>query len=146
MHRADNLAAQPPSSAAIPAWTVFWRRLMVRHAPHQPNTRHFKRLSDHRVAWYRPDVHRACPHQHPLGLSGCDVRLADALGVVSKPRVGDSAGTHAPDWGICQGTAWFSTSLCSSCKAHRWLSLNRKFQRPLFGQAVMTGTKVDVDL
>ncbi|MFN4059952.1 GAF domain-containing protein [Paracoccus hibiscisoli] len=116
MHRnhADRVAAQSQSRSATSALAASWRRSMLKHGLDPADRRRPDRLSDRELA----DRHQAMqgfltvagPQLDQLynlvGLSGCNVLLTDAHGIVLDQRVSDGDAQQFRDWGLWQGADW----------------------------------------
>lgn len=114
-HRhADLVAAQSQSRSATTALAASWRRSMLKHGLDPADRRRPDRLSDRELA----DRHQAMqafltvagPQLDQLynlvGMSGCNVLLTDAHGVVLDQRVSDADAAQFREWGLCRGTDW----------------------------------------
>lgn len=114
MRHADYVAAQSQSSSATTALAASWRRSMLKHGLDPSDGQRPERLSDQELARRRAGMadflRVAAPQLDQLytivGLSGCNVLLTDAQGLVLDQRVSDSDASQFRDWGLCQGTDW----------------------------------------
>lgn len=111
---ADLVAEQLRSSSATSALAASWRRSMLRHGLDPSDRRPPERLSHHDLAARRQAMghflHVAAPQLDQLYnlvcLSGCNVLLTDADGVVLDQRVSDADAAQFRDWGLWQGADW----------------------------------------
>ena len=113
-NHADLVAAQSQSRSATSALAASWRRSMLKHGLDPADRRRPDRLSDSELA----DRHQAMqaflnvagPQLDQLynlvGLSGCNVLLTDAHGIVLDQRVSDADAQQFRDWGLWQGADW----------------------------------------
>lgn len=111
---ADIVAEQSQSRSATSALAASWRRSMMKHGLDPGDAARPERLSaaalaDRRMAMER-FLHVAAPQLDQLytivGLSGCNVLLTDAQGVVLDQRVSDGDAAQFRDWGLWQGADW----------------------------------------
>ncbi|WP_405402427.1 GAF domain-containing protein [Paracoccus sp. Ld10] len=111
---ADLVAAQSQSRSATSALAASWRRSMLKHGLDPADRRRPDRLSDRELAdrhqAMRPFLNVAGPQLDQLynlvGLSGCNVLLTDAHGIVLDQRVSDGDAQQFRDWGLWQGADW----------------------------------------
>ena len=113
-NHAELVAAQSQSRSATSALAASWRRSMLKHGLDPADRRRPDRLSDSELA----DRHQAMqaflnvagPQLDQLynlvGLSGCNVLLTDAHGIVLDQRVSDADAQQFRDWGLWQGADW----------------------------------------
>lgn len=111
---ADLVAEQSQSRSATSALAASWRRSMLKHGLDPSDRRCPERLSGAELAERRqamaPFLHVATPQLDQLfglvGLSGCNVMLTDAQGIVLDQRVSDADAAQFRDWGLWRGTDW----------------------------------------
>lgn len=111
---ADLVAEQSQSRSATSALAASWRRSMLKHGLDPSDRRCPERLSSAELAERRqamaPFLHVATPQLDQLyglvGLSGCNVMLTDAQGIVLDQRVSDADAAQFRDWGLWRGTDW----------------------------------------
>ena len=111
---ADLVAARSQSNTATSALAASWRRSMVKHGLDPADHRAPDRLTERQLADRRGamagflDV--ASPQLDQLytlvGLSGCNVMLTDAHGVVLDQRVSEGDAAQFRDWGLWVGADW----------------------------------------
>ncbi len=114
MRHADYVAAQSRSSSATSALAASWRRSLLKHGLDPAGADRVERLSDHDLAQRRAGMDQFLRVAGPqldqlytlLDLSGCNVLLTDAQGVVLDQRVSDSDAAQFREWGLCQGADW----------------------------------------
>ena len=113
-NHAEMVAEQSQSRSATSALAASWRRSMMKHGLDPCDARRPERLShaslDLRRQAMEPFLRLAAPQLDQLyslvGLSGCNVLLTDAEGVVLDQRVGDGDAAQFRDWGLWQGVDW----------------------------------------
>ena len=113
-NHADRVAAQSQSRSATSALAASWRRSMVKHGLDPADHRRPDRLSDRELAERHQAMQGfltvAAPQLDQLynlvGLSGCNVLLTDAQGIVLDQRVSDADAAQFRDWGLWQGADW----------------------------------------
>lgn len=111
---AQRVVEQSRSRAATSALAASWRRSMMRHGLDPADPRRPERLTQHELAERRRAMEQflrvAAPQLDQLyglvGLSGCNVMLTDATGVVLDQRVSDADAAQFSDWGLWQGADW----------------------------------------
>lgn len=111
---ADLVAEQSQSKSATSALTASWRRSMLKHGLDPGDRRRPERLSQPELAARReamePFLHVAAPQLDQLYnlvcLSGCNVLLTDAEGVVLDQRMSEADAAQFRDWGLWQGADW----------------------------------------
>lgn len=111
---ADLVAEQSQSRSATSALAASWRRSMLKHGLDPADRRRPDRLTARELESRRQAMdcflRVAAPQLDQLfglvGLSGCNVLLTDADGVVLDQRVGDADAEQFRDWGLWQGTIW----------------------------------------
>ncbi|MCQ0969298.1 GAF domain-containing protein (plasmid) [Paracoccus sp. TK19116] len=111
---ADLVAETTRSNAATSALAASWRRSLVKHGLDPADTRDPARVSGDDLARRRermePFLSVADPQLDQLynlvGLSGCNVLLTDAQGVVLAQRVSDGDAGQFREWGLWQGADW----------------------------------------
>ncbi|WEF24352.1 GAF domain-containing protein [Paracoccus sp. S3-43] len=114
MRHADYVARQSQSSSATSALTASWRRSLLKHGLDPADARRPERLTLAELSQRRqamdPFLRVAAPQLDQLfnlvGLSGCNVMLTDADGVVLDQRVNGADAEQFRDWGLWQGTRW----------------------------------------
>ena len=108
MRHADYVARQSQSNSATSALTASWRRSLFKHGldpadARPPERLTFEELSQRRQAM-DPFLRVAAPQLDQLfnlvGLSGCNVMLTDADGVVLDQRVNGADAEQVRDWGL----------------------------------------------
>lgn len=113
-NHADMISAELQSKSATSALAASWRRSMVKHGLDPADARRPERLtlaelSERRQVMER-FLHVAAPQLDQLYnlvcLSGCNVLLTDAEGVVLDQRVADADAAQFRDWGLWQGADW----------------------------------------
>lgn len=111
---ADIVAERSQSTSASSALTASWRRSLMRYgldpgAGRRPERLSHAELSDRRLVMEQ-FLNCAAPQLDQLytlvGLSGCNVLLTDASGVVLDQRVSDADAAQFRDWGLWQGSDW----------------------------------------
>ncbi|WP_243698611.1 GAF domain-containing protein [Paracoccus alkanivorans] len=111
---ADLVAEQSQSKSATSALAASWRRSMMKHGldpgdRHRPERLSLSELTARREAMER-FLHVASPQLDQLYnlvcLSGCNVLLTDAEGVVLDQRMNDADAAQFRDWGLWQGADW----------------------------------------
>lgn len=113
-NHAELVAAQSQSRSATSALAASWRRSMLKHGLDPADRRRPDRLSDaelaDRLEAMRGFLTVAGPQLDQLynlvGLSGCNVLLTDAQGIVLDQRVSDADAAQFRDWGLWQGADW----------------------------------------
>ncbi len=111
---ADLVAEQSQSNSATSALAASWRRSMLKHGLDPDDRRRPERLLDRELARQREAMagflRVAAPQLDQLynlvGLSGCNVMLTDARGLVLDQRVADADASQFLDWGLWQGVDW----------------------------------------
>lgn len=111
---ADMVAEQSQSGNASSAVVTSWRRSMVKYGLDPAETRRPGRLSDAALRERRQKVelliHVAGPPLDQLfdlvGLSGCNVLLTDAEGLVLAQRVREGEAAQFREWGLSDGFDW----------------------------------------
>ncbi|MBU3030947.1 GAF domain-containing protein [Paracoccus marinaquae] len=111
---ADLVVEQSRSKSATSALAASWRRSMMRYGLDPADRSRPGRLSQPELAARRQAMehflHLAGPQldqlHHIVGLSGCNVLLTDAEGVVLDQRMSDSDAAQFRDWGLWQGADW----------------------------------------
>lgn len=111
---ADLVAEQSQSKSATSALTASWRRSMMKHGLDPGDRRRPERLSQPELATRREAMERflhvATPQLDQLYnlvcLSGCNVLLTDAEGVVLDQRMSEADAAQFRDWGLWQGADW----------------------------------------
>lgn len=111
---ADLVAEQSQSKSATSALAASWRRSMMKHGldpadRHRPERLSLSELTARREAMER-FLHVASPQLDQLYnlvcLSGCNVLLTDAEGVVLDQRMNEADAAQFRDWGLWQGADW----------------------------------------
>jgi transcriptional regulator of acetoin/glycerol metabolism len=114
MRHADYVAQKSQSNSATSALAASWRRSLLKHGldpsdARRPERLTFEELSQRRQAM-DPFLRVAGPQLDQLfnlvGLSGCNVLLTDANGVVLDQRVNGADAEQFRDWGLWQGAIW----------------------------------------
>lgn len=111
---AERVAEQLQSPRATSALAASWRRSMVKHGLDPRDASRPERLPEAALAERRQVMERflhvAAPQIDQLytlvGLSGCNVMLTDADGVVLDQRVSDADAAQFRAWGLWQGADW----------------------------------------
>ncbi|MFD1798103.1 GAF domain-containing protein [Paracoccus aurantiacus] len=111
---ADFVAEQSQSASAASAVVSSWRRSMVKYGLDPAATGLPGRLTDAELDARRRSfdllVHVAGPAMDQLfdlvGLSGCNVLLTDAAGLVLAQRVRESEAAQFREWGLSEGFEW----------------------------------------
>lgn len=111
---ADLVAEQSQSKSATSALAASWRRSMMKHGLDPGDRRRPERLSQTELAARREAMERflhvASPQLDQLYnlvcLSGCNVLLTDAEGVVLDQRMSEADAAQFRDWGLWQGADW----------------------------------------
>lgn len=114
MRHADYVASQSQSNSATSALAASWRRSLLKHGLDPSDIRRPERLTLEELSRRRQAMDQflrvASPQLDQLfnlvGLSGCNVLLTDADGVVMDQRVGGADAEQFRDWGLWQGTVW----------------------------------------
>lgn len=114
MRHADYVASQSQSNSATSALAASWRRSLLKHGLDPSDIRRPERLPLEELSRRRQAMDQflrlASPQLDQLfnlvGLSGCNVLLTDAEGVVMDQRVGGADAEQFRDWGLWQGTIW----------------------------------------
>lgn len=111
---AEMVAEQSQSKSATSALAASWRRSIHKHGldpdqGHPPERLTEAELTARRQAM-EPFLTVAAPQLDQLfnlvGLSGCNVLLTDAQGLVLDQRVGDCDAAQFFAWGLCKGMDW----------------------------------------
>lgn len=113
-NHADIVAEQSRSNSATSALTASWRRSMMKHGLDPADRQRPERLSGAELALRRQSIEHflnvAAPQIDQLYnlvcLSGCNVLLTDAEGVVLGQRVNDADAVQFREWGLWQGVDW----------------------------------------
>lgn len=113
-HHADRVAELSRSNSATSALAASWRRSLVKHGLDPGDTHSPERLSGAELAQRRdqmaPFLNVAGPQLDQLYtlvcLSGCNVLLTDALGIVLDQRVADGDQAQFREWGLWRGADW----------------------------------------
>ncbi|WP_378947355.1 GAF domain-containing protein [Paracoccus sp. R86501] len=113
-NHADLVAEQSQSRSATSALAASWRRSMMKHGLDPGDHRRPDRLSaselKHRHQAMDAFLNVAGPQLDQLyglvGLSGCNVLLTDAHGVVLDHRVSDADAGQFREWGLWRGADW----------------------------------------
>ncbi|MDO5704376.1 MAG: GAF domain-containing protein [Paracoccus sp. (in: a-proteobacteria)] len=111
---AEFVAEQSHSNSATSAIAASWRRSMMKHGLDPGDARRPERLSGAALTLRRQAMGEflqlAAPQLDLLynlvGLSGCNVLLTDASGIVLDQRVADGDAVQFRDWGLWQGVDW----------------------------------------
>ena len=111
---ADLVARQSQSNSATSALAASWRRSMLKYGLDPGDRRRPERLTLAELSARRQAMEHflnvAAPQLDQLytlvGLSGCNVLLTDAAGVVLDQRVSDADAAQFRDWGLWQGMDW----------------------------------------
>lgn len=111
---ADLVTEQSRSNSATSALAASWRRSMMKHGLDPADHRQPERLSLPELTTRREALeqflHVATPQLDQLYnlvcLSGCNVLLTDADGIVLDQRVSDADAAQFRDWGLWQGGIW----------------------------------------
>ncbi|WP_282603822.1 GAF domain-containing protein [Paracoccus sp. PARArs4] len=113
-NHAELVAARSRSNSATSALAASWRRSLLKHGLDPADRRAPERLTEAALADRRRamagflDV--ASPQLDQLynlvGLSGCNVMLTDAQGIVLDQRVSDGDAPQFRDWGLWVGADW----------------------------------------
>ena len=111
---AELVAEQSQSRSATSALAASWRRSLLKHGLDPSDRRRPDRLSAaelaERAAAMASFLNVAAPQLDQLyglvGLSGCNVLLTDAQGIVLDQRVSDADAAQFRDWGLWRGTDW----------------------------------------
>lgn len=114
MRHADYVARQSQSNSTTSALTASWRRSLLKHGLDPSDARRPERLTFDELSQRRqamdPFLRVAAPQLDQLfnlvGLSGCNVLLTDADGVVLDQRVNGADAEQFRDWGLWQGAIW----------------------------------------
>jgi transcriptional regulator of acetoin/glycerol metabolism len=114
MRHADYVARQSQSNSATSALAASWRRSLLKHGLDPSDARPPERLTWEELSQRRqamdPFLRVAAPQLDQLFnlvcLSGCNVLLTDADGVVLDQRVNGADAEQFRDWGLWQGTIW----------------------------------------
>lgn len=113
-NHAALVEAQSQSPRATSALAASWRRSLLKHGLDPADRRHPDRLTQAQIAErqqaMRPFLTVAGPQLDQLynlvGLSGCNVLLTDAQGVVLDQRVSDGDADQFREWGLWTGADW----------------------------------------
>lgn len=111
---AELVTQQSQSNSAASALAASWRRSMLRYGLDPADRRRPDRLSQGELAARRQAMehflHVAAPQLDQLYnlvcLSGCNVLLTDADGVVLDQRVTEADAAQFREWGLWQGADW----------------------------------------
>ncbi|MDP0929295.1 helix-turn-helix domain-containing protein [Paracoccus onubensis] len=111
---ADIVAEQSRSNSATSALAASWRRSMMKHGLDPADRHRPERLSCSELAIRRQSMEHFLNVAGPqidqlynlVCLSGCNVLLTDADGVVLDQRVNDADATQFREWGLWQGVDW----------------------------------------
>ena len=111
---ADRVAEQSQSKSATSALAASWRRSMLKYGLDPGDGRRPERLSLAELSVRRQAMEHFLKVAGPqldqlytiVGLSGCNVLLTDATGVVLDQRVSDADAAQFRDWGLWQGMDW----------------------------------------
>lgn len=111
---ADLVAEQSQSKSATSALAASWRRSMLKHGLDPGAGRRPDRLSEVELterhealaAFLRVAKPQLDQLYNLVGLSGCNVLLTDAQGVVLDQRVSEGDAGQFRDWGLCTGADW----------------------------------------
>ena len=114
MRHADYVAQKSQSNSATSALAASWRRSLLKHGLDPSDARRPERLTLEELSQRRqamdPFLRVAGPQLDQLfnlvGLSGCNVLLTDANGVVLDQRVNGADAEQFRDWGLWQGAIW----------------------------------------
>ena len=114
MRHADHVARESQSNSATSALAASWRRSLLKHGLDPSDGRRPERLTFEELARRRQAMEQflrvAGPQLDQLfslvGLSGCNVLLTDADGVVLDQRVNGADAEQFRDWGLWQGANW----------------------------------------
>jgi transcriptional regulator of acetoin/glycerol metabolism len=114
MRHADYVAQKSQSNSATSALAASWRRSLLKHGLDPSDARRPERLTLDELSQRRqamdPFLRVAGPQLDQLfnlvGLSGCNVLLTDANGVVLDQRVNGADAEQFRDWGLWQGAIW----------------------------------------
>ncbi|WP_347139162.1 GAF domain-containing protein [Paracoccus sp. SSK6] len=114
MRHADYVAQKSQSNSATSALAASWRRSMLKHGLDPSDARRPERLTFDELSRRRQAMEHflrvASPQLDQLfnlvGLSGCNVLLTDADGVVLDQRVNAADAEQFRDWGLWQGADW----------------------------------------
>ena len=111
---ADIVAEQSQSRRATSALATSWRRSMMKHGLDPADSRRPERLSQAELSERRRGMEGFLRVAGPqidqlyslVGLSGCNVLLTDAEGLVLDQRVSEADAAQFRDWGLWQGADW----------------------------------------
>ncbi len=114
MRHADHVARESQSNSATSALAASWRRSLLKHGLDPSDRRRPERLTFEELSRRRQAMEQflrvAGPQLDQLfslvGLSGCNVLLTDADGVVLDQRVNGADAEQFRDWGLWQGANW----------------------------------------
>lgn len=114
MRHADYVAQKSRSNSATSALAASWRRSLLKHGLDPADRRRPDRLTPDELNQRRqamdPFLRVAAPQLDQLFnlvcLSGCNVLLTDAEGVVLDQRVAEADAEQFRDWGLWQGAVW----------------------------------------
>ena len=115
---ADLVAEQSQSKSATSALAASWRRSLLKHGLDPADPSRPERLLERELAGRREAMagflRVAAPQIDQLYnlvcLSGCNVMLTDAHGLVLDQRVGEGDAAQFRDWGLWQGADWSEAS------------------------------------
>ena len=110
----DLVVEQSQSRVATSALTASWRRSMLKHGLDPGDRRQPDRASGDELSQRREAMEEFLRLAGPqldrlyslVGLSGCNVLLTDADGLVLDQRVADADARQFRDWGLWQGANW----------------------------------------
>lgn len=110
----EMVVEQSQSRAATSALTASWRRSMLKHGLDPGDRRQPDRASSAELTLRREAMEEFLRLAGPqldrlynlVGLSGCNVLLTDADGLVLDQRVGEADARQFRDWGLWQGADW----------------------------------------
>ncbi|MCZ0962035.1 GAF domain-containing protein [Paracoccus benzoatiresistens] len=114
MRHADHVARESQSNSATSALAASWRRSLLKHGLDPSDARRPERLTLEELSRRRQAMEHflrvAAPQLDQLFnlvcLSGCNVLLTDADGVVMDQRVNAADAEQFRDWGLWQGADW----------------------------------------
>lgn len=114
MRHADYVAQKSQSNSATSALAASWRRSLLKHGLDPSDVRRPERLTFDELSRRRQAMEHflrvAAPQLDQLFtlvcLSGCNVLLTDADGVVLDQRVNAADAEQFRDWGLWQGADW----------------------------------------
>ena len=111
---ADLVARQSQSPSATSALAASWRRSLLKHGLDPADRRRPDHLTAEELDCRRQAMEGLLRVAGPqldqlfglVGLSGCNVLLTDADGVVLDQRVNQAEAQQFRDWGLWQGAVW----------------------------------------